>query len=438
MNDMSKSDATKTAVDKFLEFTDGAVASYYEACVHCGECAEACHFYLTELDPKYTPTYKLFPMVKAYKREKAPLRGIRKMLGLLPPPVTEEELVEWSPLVYDSCTMCDRCTLVCPMGIDIAGTIRKMREGYAASGLAPKALEDFIPRIRETTSPMGVTEKALRAQVAHQEKETGIKIELDKKGADYMAIFSSLEIMEFTEAIGAYAKIFKAAGVDWTISTKAYEGSNLGVQIGSSPLARDIVKLVVETAEELGVKYVIAPQCGHAYHTIRWAAPNLMGRTFNFEVIHIVELIDQLQREGRLPEANRDTRKMTLHDPCQVVRRGGLVKEPRHLMEKSCEDFVEMEYAGVTNFCCGGGGGVSANPRAAELQHKAFGLKTEQLEKIDDLEAVVMPCGNCHMVFEQGLEDYGLDEKYEIIGMAELVADTLPDEPSETSNSDKG
>ena len=423
---MSSDNKAQIAVDKFLEFTDGEVASFFEACVHCGECAEACHFYMATEDPKYTPTYKLLPMIKAYKREKAPLRSIRKMFGLLPPAVTEDELREWETLVYDSCTMCGRCTMVCPMGIDIAGTIRKMREGYAAADIVPDGLKRAVDFVEKTSSPMGITPKALLAQISHQEKETGIKIEVDKQGADYMAILSSMEIMGFPEIIGAYAKIFKKAGVSWTISTKAYEATNVGVQIGSGPLAKEIVTRVVDAAEELGVKYVISPECGHAYGAIRWAGPNMVGRQFKFEVVHIIELLDQLRREGRIPAGDKDGRKMTLHDPCQIIRRGGLLKEPRSLMDDACSDFVEMENAGLGNLCCGGGGGVSANPHAAELQNAAFGCKVDQLNVIDGLEAVVVPCANCRTVFEEGLEEREMDH-LEVIGLGELVAETLKD-----------
>ncbi len=419
---MSQSKA-EIAVAKFLEFTDGEVASFFESCVHCGLCAGACPFYVSTQDPKYTPTYKLFPMVKAYKREKAPLSKIRKMFGLAPDPVTEEELLEWEPLVYDSCTMCGRCTTVCPMGIDIAGTIRKMREGYAAAGLVPEGLQRSAEFVEKTSSPMGVTLKALEAQIRHQEKETGIPIEIDKKGADYMAILSSMEIMGYPEIIGAYARLFKKAGLTWTISSTAYEATNVGVQIGSGPLAKSIVKRVVDAAEALEVKYVISPECGHAYGAIRWAGPNLIGRQFKFEVIHIVELLDKLRREGRIPAGKKDGRKMTLHDPCQLVRRGGLLKEPRRLMDDSCSDFIEMESSGIANICCGGGGGVSANPRAEELKLAAFGEKAKQLTGIDDLEVVIVPCANCRTVFEDGLDEYELN--YEVLGLGELVAATL-------------
>lgn len=412
------------AVEKFLEHTDSEAAAFFEACVNCGQCAEACHFHLSTGDPRYTPIHKLRPMERAYKRDKAPFSSLKKMLGLAPKPVTEAELKEWEELVYDSCNMCGRCTLACPMGIDIAGTIRKMREGYAAAGLVPDGLKSAAEYVEKTTSPMGVTIKALKAQIAHQEKATGIKIEVDKKGAEYMATFSSMEIMGYPEVLGAYAKLFKRAGLSWTISSVAYEATNVGVQIGSTPMAKGILERVVKAAEDLEVKYVISPECGHAYGAIRWAGPNMMGRQFKFEVVHIIELLDQLRREGKIPAGKKDARRMTLHDPCQIVRRGGLLKEPRKLLDESCDDFIEMKGAGVTNFCCGGGGGVSANPRANDLKTKAFSKKVEQLNGVKNLKAVVVPCGNCRAVFEDGLEEYDMDD-LEIIGLAELVAETL-------------
>ena len=36
--------------------TDRGLALDLEACVHCGYCSEACHFYQSTQDPKYTPS----------------------------------------------------------------------------------------------------------------------------------------------------------------------------------------------------------------------------------------------------------------------------------------------------------------------------------------------------------------------------------------------
>jgi Fe-S oxidoreductase len=352
---------------------------------------------------------------------------VKRTLGLAPEEPSWEELKEWSRYVYDACTLCGRCTLVCPMGIDIAGAVRQMREGFVAADLAPSGLKQLIDRALATNSPMGITEKALRARVREAEEATGIPIHLDKQGADYMALFSSLQMMAYPEVLEAYARIFRQAGISWTISTKYFEGTNLGVQLGSSEIAGELVRRMTEAAEELGVKYVITPECGHVYAAIRYAGPNLIGRPYKFEVIHIIALLDRLLREGKLRLKGHDERVVTFHDPCQIVRRGGLVKEPRELIDAVAPNFREMPNAGVVNFCCGGGGGVSANPRAADLMDAAFNCKQAQFEAVPEVEEIISPCANCRSVLEQGLEKRGLDEDYPLTGLSEYLARFLDD-----------
>ena len=96
-------------------------------------CAEACHFYIGTKDPKYTPIWKLEPFKQAYKREYGPLSILYRSLGLKKK-VTADELEEWQHLLYDSCTVCGRCSLVCPMGIDISSIVAASRQAFAAAG----------------------------------------------------------------------------------------------------------------------------------------------------------------------------------------------------------------------------------------------------------------------------------------------------------------
>ena len=410
-------------IDKFLEQIDAPMASYLESCVHCAQCAQACHFFEVTNDPKYIPAYKLKPLYRTYKRHKAPFSGLMRGLGLAPEPVTEQELDEWSELIYDSCNMCGRCTVVCPMGIDIAGVIRKMREGMSAGGFAPPDLYMVADRALETGSPLGIKPRTLTHTIDLQEQQTGIPVALDKQGADYLVILSSIEVMAFPEVIGALARIFKHAGIDWTISTKAYEATNIGIQIGSRPIASELVSRIVDAAESLGVKYVISPECGHAYSALKWEGPNLIGRAYDFEVVHIVDLLDRLVAEGRIKTKGRDQRRITFHDPCQLVRRGGVVEQPRRLVRSVSDGFAEMTPNRMANYCCGGGGGVSANSRAEELRFKAFARKKAQIDGLGGVDAVVTACANCRNVLEEAIDEYEME--LPVLGLTELLADYL-------------
>ena len=90
-------------INAFKEVIDTPIASYFSSCVHCGLCAEACLFHNETGDPKYTPIHKLEPLRRVWKQEYTLLGKLGKMLGLSKP-VTDAELTEWEPLVYDSCT----------------------------------------------------------------------------------------------------------------------------------------------------------------------------------------------------------------------------------------------------------------------------------------------------------------------------------------------
>ena len=238
--------SASAAIETFTNNIDASAAAYLDACVHCGQCAEACHFYETTGDVRYTPVWKLEPMRRVYKRHLAPLSGIKKMFGLVPAEIDEDMLKEWEELLYDSCTLCGRCTIVCPMGIDIAGLVRKSREAMVAAGFVPEGLTGAAERAIEFGSPLGIKPETLAKIVAEQAKEVGIPIELDKVGADYMIILSAMEILNFYEVIGALARIFKQAGVSWTISTEAYEATNIGIQMGDKDIARTLVQRIVE------------------------------------------------------------------------------------------------------------------------------------------------------------------------------------------------
>jgi Fe-S oxidoreductase len=408
-------------INAFKEVIDAPIASFFSSCVHCGLCAEACLFYTETGEAKYAPIHKLEPLRRVWRQEYTLLGSLGKLLGLTKP-VTGAELMEWEPLVYDSCTLCGRCAMVCPVGNDLTYMIRKMREGMSASGHAPDDLIAATTRSITVGSPMNIKWPAVLAQIKHVQAETGIEVPVEREGVDYLVLMSSMEIINFPEYLSALSRIFKQAGVTWTLASDAFEATNSGIQIGASDLARVIVSRIVVAAERLKVKCVISPECGHAFTALRWEGPNLMGKPFGFEVKHILEVLDELLKAGKLRTKGKDQRPLTYHDPCQIARRGGVVEQPRRLLAEVAADFREMPDAGVMNWCCGGGGGVSAIARAEPLRLQAFKHKKMQIETTG-VETLITACANCRIVVEEALEHYHMN--VEVIGLTELLAQYL-------------
>jgi Fe-S oxidoreductase len=416
------SDRLERGLEAMRGQMDTRVMSYFSSCVNCGICAEACLFCTETEDPRYTPIYKAEPLRKLWRREYTFWGKLGSKLGLLRP-MTEADLADWEELVYDGCTMCSRCSMVCPVGVDMAYMIRKVKEGLSAAGFSPKDLVEAGKRAVEIGSPMGVTLTTLKATIRVQEKESGLPVPLDQEGADYLLLLSSGEIAGFPEFIGSLARIFKATGVSWTISSDYFEATNTGVQLGNAKMAATLVERVVAAAEKLKVKNVISPECGHAYSTIRWDAPNFIGRPLPFKVVHIMELLDELRRDGRLKTEAVTDERISYHDPCNAGRRGGVLNQPRSLLNMVAPDFVELPETGAMNWCCGGGGGVSSNERANELRLRVFSAKKRQLDAVK-VEGLVTACSNCRHMLEDGLEENGMED-IELLGITELIADHL-------------
>lgn len=405
----------------FKEQVDAPIASFFSSCVRCGICAEACLFFTETGDPKYTPIYKLEPLRKVWEQEYTLLGKFKALFGLAHK-LTDAELADWKELIYNGCTLCGRCSMVCPVGNDLVYMIRRAREGMVAAGHAPEGLINASKRAITTGSPMGIKLPALQAQIKHVEQDTGLKIPVDEVGVEYMVLLSSMELINFPEYLEAIAKIMQQAGKTWTIASTAFEATNSGIQIGAADIARELVNRVVIAAEKLQVKTVISPECGHAYTAIRWEGPNLIGRPFTFKVQHILEVLDEFRQQGKLKTTGFESDRLTFHDPCQLVRRGGVVEQPRNLLKMIASNFVEMSDHGKMNWCCGGGGGHSAIEEAHELRTQVFQRKKNQLEELK-VEKLVTACANCRIVMEEGFEAYEMPMP--IVGLTEMLAKHL-------------
>lgn len=407
------------------EVIDAPIASYFESCVHCGICADACLFYTETRDPKYTPINKVEPMRRVYEQEYTLLGRLKKLVGLSKP-VTDDELEEWQHLAYDGCTLCGRCSLVCPVGNDITYMIRKFREGLAVSGHAPEGIRGATKRTVEIGGPMGLKWPAVANVIRKIEENTGLTIPIDAPGVDYMVLLSSMEVVNYPEYIEAIAKILTKAGISFTIASDAYEATNAGIQIGNSDIAAVIVSRIVDAAERLQVKHVLSPECGHAYMAIRWEGPNLIGRPYKFDVVHVIELLDDLRKMGVLKMKDKFQTPFILHDPCQIVRRGGVLNAPEPLVDLVGEHYIPIVDKQKWNWCCGGGGGASAihTPDAEALRAKAFGVKKRQIEGAG-VTTMVTFCANCRITMEEAIDHYGMNTQ--LLGLTELLAEHLED-----------
>ena len=404
-------DRVADAMRGFVKDFGRASAVYLESCIHCGMCAEACHFHEVTEDPKYTPILKVEPLKQAYKREFGPFAAIYRALNLKPA-VTVAQLREWQHLLYDSCTVCGRCSLMCPMGIDIAGLIEMARHGMANAGLAPEELASPPPR------PDAATFRQILESVG---REHGVSIPVDRAKAEILCTTSAMDLENYPEAIAALARVMKHSRADWTFRSEAFDARNPGALSGDEGREREEALRIIDAAIACGAKTLIVPECGHGYGTLRWKGAELRGEPLPFRVLHVSEYLAEGVREGRI-RVKKLAKSVTFHDPCQVSRRGGAIEAPREVLAALGVELRETFPTRGTNWCCGGGGGVIDLERAEPLRRRVFRLKMDQIDHTG-AELPVTSCSTCRHAFDQGRAHLAWDKSMH--GLLELVADNL-------------
>lgn len=399
---------------------DRSLALDLEACVNCGYCSEACHVVQATGEAKFAPSRKLDLLRRFHARESSAFAPLKR---LFTPDITAADLREWQELVYDGCTECGRCSLVCPMGVNTARGVTVMREVLSEAGLAPAELAAVAQEQAGAGTVFGVGPAELKEALQALQAQ-GIPIPVDAPRADVMVVTTVIDVLLYHDALAATARILNHLGARWTIRTGGFEAANFGLLAGDEALQHAASRRLIDEALAIGATTVILPECGHAYPALRWEARLDDGGPLPFEVLAASEYVGREVQAGRLKLRPVEGRpRVTYHDACKLARHGGVVQEPRAALRAIGVDLRETEPGAERNWCCGGGAGTFLINRAAPLRHKAWAIKREQIDATG-ADTVVISCGSCRLNFMAGAEQDAWP--VEIRSLVEMVAAQLP------------
>jgi Fe-S oxidoreductase len=408
---------------------DARTAAFLESCVRCNLCAESCHVYLADGEPDSMPAAKVERVARLYRRYHT--WGGRALPFLTGARTLDARALEdLKEAAFGRCTMCGRCTLNCAVGLDPAAVIGLARSMLVAVGQVPAGITANVTAALETGNSMRIPATEVRETIAWLEDDlrcsTGdptISLPLDQPGKRVLYALNPREIKFFPLSIQAAGLLFHAARESWTLTSTDFDITNYAYFACDRASAGAISRRLLDRATELGVETLVVAECGHGYRSLRWEAPEYLKRTFPFAIVSFVELLDKYLAGGRVTlDASRNRERVTLHDPCNLVRNGGVIEPQRRVLRRAAWDFVEMTPNREHNYCCGGGGGMLAASEYAARRIAIGQLKAEQIRSTG-AKVVVTPCHNC---IDQLLE---LNKHYElgveIRTLAEVAADAL-------------
>lgn len=412
---------------KFLETVRQRITRplqyYQDICVRCGACIDACHFYVTSGNPAHIPAYRMM-LVKKLLQQGSNGRKGRGILGWYRETgtVSDRMVTELRQALWE-CTGCRRCSVFCPFDLDTALLVNMGRYALLQEGMGM----EMVAEIGNAEVSKGEIIDALKEFYIDQVRELEGRIRQEWGVPDLRIPVDEPARVLYVPVVGEHAiiplaKIFHAAKESWSLSM--FTATNHSFFIGDTEKAKQAAHWIVQEARRLGVQVIAYAECGHATRTLlnfwdHWFGDEIAG----IQRVSVVQLVASYLQEGRIRvrEGAFDV-PMTYHDPCNLGRNAGIFEEPRMLIRAVATDFRELSPNRELNWCCGGGGGMIAEPEMFEVRMKAGQPKVEQIQRTG-AKWVVTACENCKTQLSDLNERYGLG--VEIKGVVDLIADAL-------------
>ncbi len=327
--------------------------------------------------------------------------------------------------IYYKCNMCGGCDAMCKRVQDMEPlrVIQEMRTTLVGDGQLLPLHMPVMDSLRKEDNMM-MKPRAERGKWAE-----GLKVkDLTKDKAE--VVFHAGCNLSFDEELMKVARtaitLLQNAGVDVGIMGK--DETCCGGRVFEMGYQGELTKYAennIEAWTNAGVKTVIVA-CSDCYYTFKRLYPELGSK---FEVLHMVEFIDRLIKEGKLKFTKTIPMTVTYHDPCHLGRRDhvyvpgeaimGIYDSPRDIIKSiPGVTLIEMERIKEYAWCCGAGGGV----KEAYPDFNAFTAR-ERIEeaKATGAEALVTACPWCECNFIDALNG----DKLKVLDIVELVQQAI-------------
>jgi Fe-S oxidoreductase len=341
-----------------------------------------------------------------------------------------------------TCGSCDVADKICRYNLEPLEMMRELRFKLVEDGQILPQHMFYIDNLRKEDNMM------MKPRAERGDWAEGLDVKNITRDSAEVVFHAGCRFSYDDELKGtarAAVTILKDAGVDIGIMGK--DESCCGGRAYDMGYKGEFVKFAENATEawkSAGVKTVVT-SCSDCYHAFNRLYPPLGA---DFEILHTVQYIDRLIKEGRIKFSKEIPMRVTYHDPCHLGRQGepyvpwegvekkikeqivvyeprkpryngalGIYDPPRDILKSiPGVELVEMERIREYAWCCGAGGGVrEAYPDFSQW------TATERIEeaKSTGAEAIVSACGWCERNFIDAIDASG--DKMEVFDITQLV-----------------
>ena len=389
-----------------------------DACTKCGRCQAVCPAHQSEkpLSPK-----KLILDLKKHWQERGKELLARSGNGKAAEEFPESGIIEKviSEDTIWACTTCRACLEECPVMIEHIQKVVDLRR-YLVLMLSqfPKEVQLVLKNLTNNFNPWGIGFSSRGEWAAGLDVKT-FSGEDDSEILYFVSCAGAFDD-RYKKVAQAFVKILNTAGIKFGIlGAEEKCCGDSARRIGEEYLFQTLAQENIATFQQHNVKKIVTT-CPHGYNSLKYEYPKFDG---NFEVIHAVELMADLLKQGKISLKNSFNQSIVLHDSCYLGRYSNLYDQPREIIQNiSGVTLLEMKRNRDKSFCCGAGGGRMWFEET--IGKRINNMRVEQaLETKPD--AVGVSCPFCLTMFEDGIKDKGVEQSVKTYDLIELVAWSL-------------
>jgi heterodisulfide reductase subunit D len=350
-----------------------------DSCVKCGSCVDVCPVY-AQTQQLETTMGGFFANLKSFIRKAYGFPGM-----LFGSTKTKNVLKEYSETPY-LCTLCGRCTMVCPAFIDTRELRIATRGFMVEKGVYPQVMSQLAETLKRVHNIVGEPNEDRPSWTQALGEVPKDMFQREKAKVVYF-VGCVASYFPMTKRIPqSFVQILDKAGVDFTIL--GGEEWCCGFPLIAAGMKKDAEALIqhnLEKVKEKGAEKVVFA-CPSCYHT--W----MDQCKTNIEIFHSTQFIKRLIDEGKISFKEK-TAKVTYHDPCDLGRASGVYEAPREILRAiPGVELVEMEGNRAQCKCCGGGGNLEmVRP---DLSAAIAQAKIEEI-KATGADMVITACQQC-------------------------------------------